>query len=199
MPRNSDAAGDWQGLDAPIQAARYRAIAGMIEDLPEGARVLDVGCGEAVLRAYLPAAVRYTGVESSALALAAARQQYPYATFFHQKAESFQPRDERFDAIVFNEMLYYTANPVGLLSSFASFLAGRGFIVCSVFQKPERRSLKAWVRSLTGFGPFPNIECERRVRAFMNKFRWTIIEDRIVEMPGGGGRCWHVWKACSKL
>jgi 2-polyprenyl-3-methyl-5-hydroxy-6-metoxy-1,4-benzoquinol methylase len=52
-----------------VQAPRYRAIAGMIDRFCPKGSVLDVGCGEALLRDFLPQGANYLGIEPSAKAV----------------------------------------------------------------------------------------------------------------------------------
>ena len=65
---HDDNAGDWQGLDSAVQAPRYAAIAQILHTFQADSKVLDIGCGEAVLRSWLPKDVSYTGIEPSSLA-----------------------------------------------------------------------------------------------------------------------------------
>jgi 2-polyprenyl-3-methyl-5-hydroxy-6-metoxy-1,4-benzoquinol methylase len=58
-------------------------------------------------------------------------------------AESFDSRGERFDSIVFNEMLYYADDPIGLLKRYAFLLREGGVILCSIYQKPGTNSLRS--------------------------------------------------------
>src|SRR5438552_645529 len=98
-------AGDWKGLDSPAQVARYLTIGESLKKY-NCKSVLDVGCGEAVLRAWLPEDAAYLGLEASALAVREAMKRDSAAKVIHEMAESFDPRGQRFDCIVFNEMLY---------------------------------------------------------------------------------------------
>jgi SAM-dependent methyltransferase len=197
MRAQSDEAGDWRGLDSPSQASRYLAIVDILRHLEGGAAdVLDVGCGEAVLLSYLPKDVSYTGLESSLPAVAIAKARSAHAKIVHTRAEEFDPDDQLFDCVIFNEMLYYTGDPVGLLCKYSAMLREKGAILCSIFQKPEKISWKR--RGLTLIDrrrPQSNLDCEAKVRAFMTRHEWAILDDRVVAMPGNSSMSWHIWMA----
>ncbi len=191
----NDEAGDWRGLDSPTDALRYAAIAEILDSFRGDGSVLDVGCGEALLRAYLPVDSKYTGIEASATAVRMALERNPATKIIHARAESFDARGDCFDSIVFNEMLYYVTDPVGLLRKYIALLRSPGMILCSIYQKPGavpmRRKLRHW---LDRRRPISNIHCEQMARDFMAREGWPILEDRIVMSPGGTTR-WHIWLA----
>ncbi len=60
-----DEAGDWQELDSPRQTPRYVAIADILNSVSADSDLLDVGCGEAMLRTYLPKNCNYTGSQAA--------------------------------------------------------------------------------------------------------------------------------------
>jgi 2-polyprenyl-3-methyl-5-hydroxy-6-metoxy-1,4-benzoquinol methylase len=191
--RNDDF-GDWKALDSSDQTPRYQAIAGMIERFSPKASVLDVGCGEAVLKAYLPQSVGYFGVEPSAKAVQAAHAKYGPEHILHSTAEDFEPGGKCWDCIVFNEVLYYTSCPLGLLSRYSHLLRPGGMVIVSVYQKPGKAikaRLRRWVdhRSWT-----PNILCTKKVDRFMASHGWLIQEDMVVPLPGGREH-WRIWRA----
>jgi predicted TPR repeat methyltransferase len=106
----NDQWGHWQGLESAVQSARYQAIASIIErSCPQGS-LLDVGCGEAVLWDYLPKGITCLGIEPSAAASETAGAKYGRDRIIHSTAEAFRTREQRWDCIVFNEVLYYFAN-----------------------------------------------------------------------------------------
>lgn len=190
MINHDDNSGDWQGLNNAAQGVRYRTIANM---LAESQTVLDVGCGEAVLHGFLGSECGYTGIDPSALAIAGASKNKGRfdLELFHGFAEDFHTT-ERFDAVVFNEMLYYSKNPVRLVSKFAGLIKPGGVMVCSIYQ----HSGVSWLKRIRGVFnpelPLSNVHCEKMVRAFMARERWLVLNDRIVGTPE---KSWHVWMA----
>lgn len=187
--------GDWQGLNSPGQNPRYRTISEMLRRHDCDQSVLDVGCGEALLRSWLPDHSAYTGIEPSSSAAQIARARNPSARIIHSSAEEFEPPVAGFASIVFNEMLYYAHDPVGLLQKYSAAAQSSRAILCSVYQKPESPSLKRrlwnWIDRRR---PLSNLHCEQIVRDFMMRARWTILDDRSVLMPGTS-QSWHIWLA----
>ena len=197
MGSHSDEAGDWRGLDSPSQVSRYLAIVDILRRRECGATdILDVGCGEAVLLPYLPKDVNYIGLESSLAAVAIAKVRNDHAKIVHARAEDFDPAGQLFDCVIFNEMLYYTADPVRLVRKYSAMLREKGAILCSIFQKPEKISWKR--RGLTLIGrrrPQSNLDCEAKVRSFMTRNEWPILDDRVVATPENSSMRWHIWMA----
>lgn len=181
---------DWRGLDTASQSIRYETIARM---LYWRISVLDVGCGEAVLLPHLVTGTEYFGVEPGLEAFTRAKRKVNsrHSTIVHATAEAFTTR-VRFDAIVFNEMLYYAADPVGLLRKYGRLLLPNGIILISIYQK-DAASLKSRLWHLLDHRrPMSNIHCERMLRAFMRREGWGITEFRQVN----GHHIWSMRPDC---
>ena len=197
MRLRNEQAGDWQGSDSLTHAPRFEMIASILRKFGADMSVLDVGCGEATLRAWLPKDTRYVGIEpSGAAARIALKRTDSINNIIHTTAESFDSRGERFDSIVFNEMLYYTDDPIGLLKKYALLLREGGVILCSIYQRPGTDSLKSrLLHYLDRRRPISNVHCEKMVRAFMTNEAWPILEDQAVSIPGHVSLWWHIWVA----
>jgi SAM-dependent methyltransferase len=173
--------GDWQGLACTGQAPRYEHIARLITKFSRRL-VLDVGCGEAVLRSFLPQGLIYLGVEPSGKALVG------HSDVAHSTAEDFVAEGNRWDCIVFNEVLYYSRDPIYLLRKYAQFLLPDGKIIISIYQQPGALSLKRrLLRYLQPRRPMSNIHCTQMIADFMFRQRWKIDTDDLV-----AGR-WRIW------
>jgi len=198
MRRWNDNAGEWRGLDSLGQAPRYAAIADILHTFNSDRKVLDVGCGEGVLRAWLPEYTDYTGIERSSLAVRIAVERYGLTRIIHTSAERFDAGGERFASIVFNEVLYYTADPVGLLRKYAALLSQGGVILCSIYEKPQagkETSVRRKLRHLFDRRcPLSNLHCAGMVRTFLAREAWSILEDRSVATPEGSST-WQIWVA----
>ena len=197
MRPHDDNFGDWQGLASSNDAPRYSAIAEMLRQSNLGRQVLDIGSGEGLLRAWLPSDCVYLGIERSALAIqnAQALNHFASASFVHVDAERFDSHVRQFDSIVFNEMLYYSADPVGLVRKYSALLQPSGGMLCSIFQKAGGVSLRRRLRHFFDRRrPLSNIHCERMVRAYMAREDWRILDDREVGSPERSRR-WHIWLA----
>jgi 2-polyprenyl-3-methyl-5-hydroxy-6-metoxy-1,4-benzoquinol methylase len=128
--------GDWGFLREPDEMARYSLIAGYLGHLSPGGSVLDLGCGEGILYRHLAplGCSEYTGVDLSEEAVArAATREDEATTYVAADAESYRPA-QRFDAVVFNECLYYFRDPAGVVDRYREYLTEDGFFVVSMFE-----------------------------------------------------------------
>jgi SAM-dependent methyltransferase len=104
------------------------------------AAVLDVSCGEGILQAYLRpyGYAKYVGLDLSAAAI---QQAAPYAdertVFLVQDASTYLPT-EAFDAIIFNESLYYLHEPLAVVQHLARALTDIGIMLISLYGQSAR-------------------------------------------------------------
>jgi len=147
--------GEWAFLRALDQATRYSVICGYLQQLAPKGRVLDIGCGEGVLleRLGMDNYSRYVGIDLSGAAVERAAQKHHARSLFVQAdAQTYVP-DETFDAIVFNEVLYYFDDPPEVLRRYRSRLEPGGVFITSLYVNSERiraigRALKKVYRAL---------------------------------------------------
>jgi SAM-dependent methyltransferase len=103
---------------------------------PSGARVLDVGCGSGLLGARLRTRGNVVwGVDSAgdiAEAAAARLDRFMLADITDEAAVGALLGDERFEAIVFADVLEHIPDPVSTLRSYMRFLAPGGSVLVSV-------------------------------------------------------------------
>lgn len=130
--------GHWDYLETLLELGRYSTIAGYVIRLKPGGAVLDVGCGEGILQRALRSHYGlYLGIDIAADAVRrAAEREDAVTTFRTACALTFEP-EEQFDAIVFNEVLYYFDDPASLLRRYEKSLRSDGIFVLStsVFAK----------------------------------------------------------------
>jgi 2-polyprenyl-3-methyl-5-hydroxy-6-metoxy-1,4-benzoquinol methylase len=132
--------GGWAFMRRLDEVARYAVIAGYLHHLRPGGSVLDVGCGEGLLLDHLRplGCSRYHGIDLSEAAVAqAAPRAGGGATFAAADAEAYTPAD-RWDAVVFNECVYYFNDPEGTVHRYGAWLTEGGVLIVSTF-----RSLRA--------------------------------------------------------
>ncbi|MFI5024307.1 MAG: class I SAM-dependent methyltransferase [Alphaproteobacteria bacterium] len=144
-------AGRWAYLTHPKEQARL-AIAALYVQLFGGGRVLDIGCGSGQLFALLDPrrTTRYTGVDFSSAAIEAVAFADAKAQFIVASAEAFTPpRDARYDAILFNEVVYFLADPLAELRRYARYLAPDGVLIVSITRaRPEGGSFDGKIDAL---------------------------------------------------
>jgi SAM-dependent methyltransferase len=136
------AGGFWDFLGSGEEAARLRAVAELVRRHAPGAAVLDVGCGEGLLREHLAGPGGYLGIDLSREAIARAETRArsapdgPAAEFLVADAETWEP-DRRFGAVVLNECLYYFECPLAAARRCLGWLEPDGVMVVSTFRGPR--------------------------------------------------------------
>lgn len=128
--------GGWDFMRRLDELARYSVIAGYLHALAPGGSVLDVGGGEGILVDHLRpfGYSRYLGVDLSEAAVEqGAGRRDEKTAFAAADAEAFVP-EGRWDAVVFNECVYYFEDPVGTVARYKGFLAPGGVLVVSTFR-----------------------------------------------------------------
>jgi 2-polyprenyl-6-hydroxyphenyl methylase/3-demethylubiquinone-9 3-methyltransferase len=128
--------GGWELMRGLDELARYSVIAGYLHHLRPGGSVLDVGAGEGLLADHLRLVgySRYLGVDlaESAVRQAAGRED-ARTSFAVADAEAYAP-PQRWDAIVFNECVYYFRDPLATVRRYESFLEDGGVLIVSTFR-----------------------------------------------------------------
>ena len=175
----NDRAGDWQNLDDTRHLPRYEIVTCFVDRLVRAQpSILDVGCGEGLLARHL-SPCQYTGVEPSRMAVHAARSKG--LRVVHATAEAFNPGPRTWDAIIFNEMLYYCADPISVLRKYARLVAPHGVIIVSIFQRmapffPIHEVIrKRLARLVNPQIPRANWDCTRMVLRFIGQTGWSTM------------------------
>ena len=133
--RGEYADGQWGRLWKIDELGHYSVIAGYFGRLKPGGSVLDVACGEGVLQRHLKPHRyhRYLGIDFTPEAIACASKSKDELTDFAVADAINFSTDQRFDAIIFNECLYYFANPVNIVNRYSTFLKEDGVFIISNF------------------------------------------------------------------
>jgi SAM-dependent methyltransferase len=130
--------GHWNFLRSLDELGRFSVMIGYLHSLKPDGAVLDIGCGEGVLfeRMQPAGCAQYLGIDISAEAVNRARSRSA-GTFVCADAERFVPTDT-YDAILFNESLYYFVDPVGAVVRYATALRPGGIMIVSTFLRSRR-------------------------------------------------------------
>lgn len=138
------ARGRWDYLAQIEELSRYALIAGYCHFFEHARRILDLGCGEGVLHRYLrpDAYDQYLGIDISAEAIERAKQRENGKTSFLQADVNAYLPDDRFDLIVFNEVLYYLEEPVQVIENYKGVLSDRGVLIAAMYDSDT--SDQAW-------------------------------------------------------
>jgi SAM-dependent methyltransferase len=130
--------GHWDFLRSLGELGRFSVVVGYVNTLAPGGAVLDVGCGEGLLFQRLQPrdGSRYLGLDLSSAAIAKASQAGS-GPFVCADAETYMPADT-FDAIVFNESLYYFRDPLATAARYFAALRPNGIVIVSTYARSRR-------------------------------------------------------------
>jgi 2-polyprenyl-3-methyl-5-hydroxy-6-metoxy-1,4-benzoquinol methylase len=169
----------WSYLDHMEELGRYSIVVGYIQFLKPKGSILDAGCGEGILLERLSGIPygRYVGIDIAQTAIdKAAKRVNGQSVFAQADVQTFVP-SESFDAIVFNEVLYYVEQPLEVVRRYEAWLKPGGVFVASLYAKSTRgvtisNRLKDHYREIDG------------VRVSTNSAAWII--DVFVPKSSGG-------------
>jgi 2-polyprenyl-3-methyl-5-hydroxy-6-metoxy-1,4-benzoquinol methylase len=129
------AAGRWDYFTDPLEAGRYEAILFFIDKYFKGGAILEVGCGEGILQARMKKGIytRFQGIDISKVAIRKALRFKDGATDYRYGDMEMYVPSRSPDLVIFNEVLYYSADPVRLVRRYAGYLRPGGIIISSCF------------------------------------------------------------------
>lgn len=169
--------GTWERLNRIEELAHYSAIVGYCHYLKPGGAILDLGCGNGILRQRLAQDQysRYVGVDFSEDAIEQARATADAkSSFFVADIQTFET-DELFDVLVFNECLYYLPDPLGTMRRYGRNLAADPVLIVSMFR--EKPTMKPWQKQTP------------RVWSMLDRHYETIDQ---IHLRHGSGQKWIV-------
>jgi 2-polyprenyl-3-methyl-5-hydroxy-6-metoxy-1,4-benzoquinol methylase len=153
--------GSWAYLGSAEEMPRYAVLARYLHQHCPGASLVDAGCGEGILLDHLwPGSwSSYLGIDFSARAIQLAQvRRRANVEFVEGDVASHDPGPEaRYDAVIFNEVLYCTPNPAAVVAHWLPRLKPGGMLLASIYAPwleslaPILRSLDSASRSSTAF------------------------------------------------
>lgn len=132
-------------LENPSEMGRHGVIAEIINRTVAKGNILDVGCGTGILSELVDfKRFKYLGIDVSKVALSTAKEKRmrPNVKFQLASIESFVPQ-QKFAAIVFNEVLYYV-DYKNVMRQISGWVSGQKLIITSIFDFDEGRELRNW-------------------------------------------------------
>lgn len=162
----------WTFLSGDLESFRYAIIANCVHRLrAKSLSLFDAGCSTGILRQHLPPDLvsRYVGADIDQSALAKATLP-PTDTVLHASLEEPFPTQETFDVIVFNEVLYYTRDPIATIERYLPQLRPEGWLIVSIHIKR-----RYWSH---------NNRCLRRVLRYLRRSH-TIRHHVRLDVDGG--------------
>ncbi len=171
--------GYWTHLHGDDEFAHYTVVAGYIQRAGKPVSLHDIGCGEGVILKYLDRELiqSYTGIDIAQAAIDKIPLRRSQDRFICSSLEKYIPNGQ-WDVILFNEVLYYTPDPVAQLKKFERSLMPKGWFVISMYRKANPL---AW-----------NNRCIRRVRRYFQRARYA-IEDAVEVSRIDGSGSWQVF------
>lgn len=173
--------GQWDSLKTLAELPRYYVIAGYCERFRPMPAVLDIGCGEGFLQQALGRYTAYVGLDLSGEAIARARGREDERTRFVQgDVYAFTP-DRRFDAVVFNESLFYMRDPIAALRRFDGALEPGGVFIVSIYEMGLDRRI--WKMLRADYETIAGVRLEDEER-----LSWIVrvLRPRSGQVPAGG-------------
>lgn len=141
----------WQHLHSEEELPRYALLSALMRKHQRPGSVLDIGCGEGILFEHLwPGSfTQYCGIDLSLEAISHAKSRnHAEATFQCADAEKFVPHaNQSFNAIIFNEVLYYFVDPAATVARYQEYLQSDGIVLASNFV-PSLKSIRQDVRAI---------------------------------------------------
>jgi SAM-dependent methyltransferase len=155
--------GNWQFLSGIGELAHNTVVAGFIHRSRKPLTLLDLGCGQGAIRQHLnmDLVTQYTGVDLAQIALDRLSPKRGNDRLVCSSVEEYQP-DDKWDVVLFNEILYYTKDPVREIQKFETCLRTNGFFVISMYRK---RNPLAY-----------NNRCLRKVHTYFRQAGYKLIE-----------------------
>lgn len=157
--------GKWSCLGASAEFAHYAIVAAYIQISRRPISLLDIGCGEGQILKHLnlDLVAQYTGVDIAQAALDQIIPKRPQDRFICSTLENFRP-DAKWDVILFNEVLYYTFDPVANIKPLETALTAEGRMLVSIYKK---KNPFAW-----------NNRCLRKVQRYFREAGYA-VEDAV--------------------
>jgi len=125
--------GNWTRIAEIDELAHYSVIGGYIIFLKTDCKILDLACGEGLLKTRLCNSYsRYIGIDTSPAAIRIAKQHEDNKSEFMIGAMETFSIDERFHIIVFNECLYYLNKPIKVINAYKKNLEPGGAFIISM-------------------------------------------------------------------
>ena len=134
--------GGWDYLAGVGQLGHYSLLAGYLQ-FYECRSILDVGCGEGLLRARMDNMRfdRYVGIDPVATAVQRAQSRADARTEF-VVGDVFSADLGDFDAVVCNEVLYCVPDPAAILDRARTLLRQGGYFLTSNMRHPGDAGLR---------------------------------------------------------
>ncbi|WP_437999917.1 class I SAM-dependent methyltransferase [Sorangium sp. So ce185] len=186
----------WSGLQPSPQRMRY--LGRLLDLVPPGASVLELGCGAGVpVSRALAARCRLTGVDISAAQIALARQHVPTATFVQADMTALDVAPATFDAVT----AFYAITHVPrdqhaeLLARIAAWLRPGGLLLATMGASDSPDTVEAdWLGAPMFFSHF---DAETN-RALVRQAGLDLLDAEVVDEHEDGVTVPFLWVVARK-
>jgi 2-polyprenyl-3-methyl-5-hydroxy-6-metoxy-1,4-benzoquinol methylase len=136
----------WEGMRDIADLGRYSIIVGFVRYYFKNPRILDLGCGEGILLEKFASTdyTHYTGIDFSDVAIDNARKMGCERADFAVGDLNKLSVDGTFDAIIYNESLYYLNRPQAAVSKLVKNVAAGGKFIFSMVDKRGHEREGLW-------------------------------------------------------
>jgi 2-polyprenyl-3-methyl-5-hydroxy-6-metoxy-1,4-benzoquinol methylase len=139
---------DWDFLFSEDEKGHYLAIINQLKSSNATPKVLDIGSGHGALYHYFKTSLtgnfKYSGVDISENAIKKANEQFAEADFKVVNYD-FESVNDKFDIVIFNEVLYYFVKPMKMLEkAFTENLLPGGVIIISMYKDSPGKNQLIW-------------------------------------------------------
>ncbi|MAF50505.1 MAG: methyltransferase type 11 [Nanoarchaeota archaeon] len=160
----------------------------MIRAVPDNKKVLDVGCSSGTLGKHLKEHknCRVWGLDISQKAVDEAKETYEDAAVMDLDRDEFPFKNEKFDVIVFADVLEHVVEPREVLNRFKEYLENDGIIVISI---PNVATIAMRLHLLFGNWNYTQLGTldNTHLRFFTRKTMKNMIENVGLEIIENGG------------
>jgi SAM-dependent methyltransferase len=167
------------------QRNRYEAV--LLDRLPVGSRVLDLGCGSGIpTTRRLARRFRVTGVDVSAMQVARARDNVPDGRFICADMGSLAFAPGSFDGVsAFYSIIHLPREEHGpVLKAIATWLRPGGLLVCSLGTRSSEVDFdRSWMGTPMFWSSFDSATNRRLVEE--SGFRTLAAREETTRSPGG--------------
>ena len=128
--------GFWNFLRSDLEHERFDAVVRRLKEFNRPGKILEVGCGEALLLKRLdPSSYTFfMGIDISEVAISRAiDSKFEKSEFEYVDMEKFST-NKKFDYIIFNESIMYAINAVELMRKYMNFLDDGGYMMTSIYE-----------------------------------------------------------------
>lgn len=160
--------GQWAYMRDLDELTRYSITEGYFKHIKWGGSLLDVGCGEGIFQQLLTPGCysKYVGIDLSEVAIKRASANEDERTFFIcANALTYIP-DEKYDAIIFNETLYYFDDPLKVVEKYSKFLGDDGIIITILYLN-SHRATSIWKALVTAYQPLDEVQATNKSKSWV--------------------------------